>query len=710
MLALLLGVWQLQRGWSGLASMTQEAAQLAVQADRMDAVAAATPNRIIRFNGDPQAYGAQLAATMMHDGAGLLQWEVVTDRVRVGLALATIFGAAASLAAGAMGLAAAAWAARRSRRSRDALEAAFSRVRALLPWLLSALVGGLSLACSAALLFELAGWLFGAADGRVEIRILTPGFAAAGFVLWLGWLTLRELRRSLAAFTPAPLPLLGRQIAPGEAPGLWRFIAERAAEQGTATPDHVVAGLVDGFFVTSGSVALAPGRAMLQGRTLHIPLPMLAMLDAGETAAIIGHEMAHFANDTEYSMRFLPIYAGIGRNLQAIQSVRGNSTRQWTQGPAISLGTHMMEVFDGAVKHWSRLREIEADRAGAEHAGAEAAVRALIRTALLQPVIGAVLNETWRQPGAAPPDLVAAIVARAEAAGLGDPAAALEERQPHPTDTHPPSSERLGAFGLQATPALLAVAGRPVQPAGAAFAGGLFADWEGVCAAVSADAMGVAASDRARRTAQLRQAASQPTEAAVEVLNDWRKPAAVWGMAAVALLGAGLLVAYALMFLTINDPSQIPTMWLAAAGLLLAGAGCILPAFVVWRARNRPLITLHAEGFLCRGLDRMVPWIGVERVNMTRQRSTNVFIHLKDTTKLPRRVSGWGVLVSARRRVVTMLGVRPRGLSADRLLQLINTYWTAAYARAALEGEQEAAYSMIISEDELQGLLPTQEP
>ncbi|MGI4946678.1 MAG: M48 family metalloprotease, partial [Janthinobacterium lividum] len=671
LLALMLGAWQLQRGWSGLASMAQEAAQLAVQAGQMDTIAAVTPNRIVRFTGDPQAYGAQLAASMMHDGLGLLQWEVLTDRVRVGLALATILGGAVSLLAGATGLTAASWAARRSRQSRDALEAAFSRIRALLPLLLGSLVGGLAVACSAAVVFELAGWLFGTSDGRTEIRILTPGFMLAGAVLWLGWLTVRELRRSLAAFTPSPMPLLGREVTADEAPGLWRFLAERAAEQGAATPDHVAVGLVDGFFVTSADVALKPGSALLRGRTLHIPLPMLAMLDAGETAAIIGHELAHFATDTGYSMRFLPIYTGIERNLKALRSVRGQSTLAWTQGPAITLGTHMMAVFDGAVKHWSRLREIEADRAGAQHSGAEAAARALVRTALLQPVIGAVLSEAWQETGGASADLVGTIIARAEADGLGDPAIALQERQPHPTDSHPPSSQRLEALGLAVTAPLLAQASRPVQAAATVFARGLFRDWAGLCAAVCADAIGVAASNRAERTARLREAADQVTEAIVEVLNDWRKAAVVWGIAAAVFLGAGLFLAYALVFLTVNDPSQIPVLWLVVAALLAVGAACVLRGILLWRGRNTPLITLSTDGFLCRGLDRMVPWIGVERVSVTRQRSTHVFIHLTETTKLPKRVSGWGVLVSARRRVVTMLGIRPRGLSPDGLVELI---------------------------------------
>ena len=709
LLLLVLGAWQVQRGWSGLASLTQDAAQLAAEANQMDAVAAVTPNRVIRFSGDPDAYGAQLAAKMMHDGAELLHWEVLTGRVRVGCALLTVLGGAIGLLAGATGLIAAAGAARRSLQSRDALEAAFSRIRALLPLLLGSLVGGLALAGSAAMVFELLGWTFGI-NGQLPLQIVMAGLAAAALLLWLGWFTLGELRRSLAAFTPAPMPVLAREVMPGEAPGLWQFLAGRAAEQGTAMPDHVAAGLTDGFFVTSADVALEPGGTLLAGRTLHISLPLLATLDAEESAAVIGHEFAHFATDIEYSKRFLPIYTGIWRSLQALRSVRGASTAPWTQGPAITLGTHMMAVFDGAVSHWSRLREIEADRAGAGHGGAAAGARALLRTTLMQPAIDAVLAETWRQPGASSPDLVAAIMAHAEATGLGDPAIALEERQPHPTDSHPPASERLAALGLAVTAPLLAAAARPVRPDAAAFARSLFDDWPGLCAAVSADAIGLAAANQARRLARLHEAASQPTEADVEILGDWRWPAAAWGVATAVFLGTGLLLADATLARTIEDPSDIPTVRLVLAGLIVTGAACAVRGVLLWRGRNTPLMTLHADGFFCRGLDRMVPWIGVERVNMVHQRSTNVFIHLKHTTKLPKRVSGWTVLVSARRHVVTMLAVRPRGLSPDAFAQLIDRYWMAAAARAALAGDPEPGYSAILSEEELQDLLSAGDP
>ncbi len=703
-LLLALGAWQVERGRAGATSLAREAAGLSVLADRMDAVAAVTPDRTVRFVGDPEPHGAREAATMLHDGVALLRRDVLIDRVRVGVALATLGGGAAGLLAGVAGLLAAAWAARRSRRSREALVAAFSRVRALLPVLLGALVGGLALACSAAVAFEVAGWLPATTEPGLGARLLTPGLAVAGTLAWLGWITLRELRRSLAAFVPSPLPLLGRAVTPEDAPGLWRFVAARAVGQGAAMPDHVVVGLEDGFFATAADVALAPGGELLRGRTLHVPLPMLAMLDADEVAAIVGHELAHFGGDTGYGLRVLPIHAGIARNLQALRSVRGGSGAWWTRGPAITLGTHMMAVFDGAVGHWSRLGEIEADRAGVREGGAAAAARALVRTALLQPLIDAAMAEGWQDFGAAAADLVAAAIAHARAVGLGDPAAALEQRQPHPTDSHPPSGQRLEALGVGVTEALLTRAARPVPAGTTAFAETLFRDWAGTCAAVSEDALGLAASGHAEHTLRLREAAGQPTEAVVEVLGDWRRPAAIWCVAGCVLLGTGLVFLRAVLLPSAADAARDAASWLAAAGLPAAGAAALLRTAMLWRSRATPLITLQAEGFLCRGLDRMVPWIGVERLSLTRQRSTHVFIHLKDTTRLPRRMVGWGVLVHGRRRVVTMLGVRPRDLTPDGFVELLHRYWSAAVARAALAGE-EPAYSMILSEEEMRTLL-----
>ncbi|WP_419539255.1 M48 family metalloprotease [Methylorubrum populi] len=112
-----------------------------------------------------------------------------------------------------------------------------------------------------------------------------------------------------------------------------------------------------------------------------------------ETAAIIAHELAHYAGgDTAYSQRFLPIYAGVGRSLDAVAEGERGSLGLFR--PSLRLGLFVMERFHLAVRHWSRAREFAADAAGAAATSAEAAARALLR-------YGAVPDAS-RSPGAAP--------------------------------------------------------------------------------------------------------------------------------------------------------------------------------------------------------------------------------------------------------------------------------------------------------------------
>ncbi len=707
------GAWQLSRGAASVVAATQAADDLAGKLPRADAVAAATPNRIIRFSGDPNSYGAALAARMMRDGVASLRRNAILGQVREGLAVAVVAGGTASLVAGMVGLLAAAWAARRSRLSRPALAAAFSRVHAMLPALLATQIAGLAVACCALLLFEVAGLATLSALNGLEMRAAAVGLAVAGFALWLGWLTLRELRRSLSAFDPAPLPVFGREVAQAEAPALWRFIARLAADQGAEAPDHVVAGVSDGFFVTSADVALAPEGRTLRGRTLHLPLPTLAMLAEGETSSVIAHELAHFAGqDDAYSRRFLPIYSGMRRSLHAMGAVNGPSGVRWTQAPAFTLGLHMLQSFDGAVKHWSRAREMEADAASIPAAGAAAAASALVRTILVGRPIGEVLGEAARKPRAAPPDLVAAIVARAEARGLPDPSAVvLEERLAHPTDTHPPTVQRIASLGMAPDAALLSRAARPATAEGAAFARGLFDDWEGMCRAVSADAIAAAAAGAENREAWLRQTAAAAGDGPTELFNDIRRPMLAWAVSLAGFLGVFTLLAYALAFGRLADPSAAPEIEAAAAALLLGAAAAAWRLLAIRRLARTPFLTLHADGFECRGLDRIVPWLAVQRVGVTAQSgASHVFFRLSDATPLPRRVSGWGVRVSRRRRAVTLLGVRPRGLAPQGLLGLIDRCWKAARAAAALaelegEGQAEPAYVAILTEEQLGDLL-----
>lgn len=67
----------------------------------------------------------------------------------------------------------------------------------------------------------------------------------------------------------------------------------------------------------------------------------MALLDDAEAAAVIGHELGHFTGeDTQYSLRFVPLYAGMQNSLeQMANSSQGFSgltasycARRWIWG------------------------------------------------------------------------------------------------------------------------------------------------------------------------------------------------------------------------------------------------------------------------------------------------------------------------------------------------------------------------------------------
>ena len=85
---------------------------------------------------------------------------------------------------------------------------------------------------------------------------------------------------------------------------------------------------------------------------------------------------------------------------------------------------------------------------------------------------------------------MAAILDHVIAHGLDDPAAHLEAEQPHPTDTHPPTRERIGALGRTLDAELLAASAIVPPPHALGQLAAYFADPAGLCLAATADFRG----------------------------------------------------------------------------------------------------------------------------------------------------------------------------------------------------------------------------
>ncbi len=209
---------------------------------------------------------------------------------------------------------------------------------------------------------------------------------------------------------------------------------------------------------------------------------MLPMLSRGEVEAVVAHELAHFTGeDTQFSQSFLPLLASMSRTMAAVttrQCTRHGREAMWQ--PASVLAGHVLDSFGSTVSHWSRLREFEADQAALRAGRGRDAATALIRTGLGSGLTQDALDDMFERPGHASRDVVGAVMERAAYIGFQSPARHPEDRQPHPTGTHPLTRQRIKALGIPIDDALLAEASCPVQDTSATVATSLFADWDGL--------------------------------------------------------------------------------------------------------------------------------------------------------------------------------------------------------------------------------------
>lgn len=283
------------------------------------------------------------------------------------------------------------------------------------------------------------------------VRIFKAGFAFAK-------------RPEIAEFAVA--------VSREEQPRLWGFVTDIAEKLGARPPNHIILALNTNFYATAADVSILRADKPLFGETLCLSLPLMRIFDKEELAAVVGHELGHFSGrDTEYTLRFVPVYSDLSKAL-AIASDDGSASGA-AMIPAAALLGFFMERFAHAERRIGRLRELEADKAGAKAASPGALASALVKAATLGPA--------WIAEGQQMIELLNAgrvlvngsllFQGMAEASLRELPAkdlasAIVEYRMPHPTDTHPPLSVRLEALGASLEGAAAAVA----IPASAAIA------------------------------------------------------------------------------------------------------------------------------------------------------------------------------------------------------------------------------------------------
>ncbi len=686
-LFVLFGSWEVVRGDATVAEFARDQDRVGIQLERLQRLTRTDPQAMIQFRGDDQSYAAPLAATMMADRRGKLGTDRWVAAARVPFAWLTVAAALAALVAGLAGLGVVAVAARRSMRSRPELVRAFGWVRRAIPFALGLQTAGVALALLGAIVFECGGlWFLDTVSGS-EVKLVAAGLAGAGLALWGAFGSIRNLRGALGLFQPQPARLLGFPLAEAAAPGLFALVRELAHDQAAVLPETVVAGAVAGFFVTSYPQALPAAGVVVGGRTLHVSLPHLAVLSRAEARAVLAHELAHFSGeDTAYSMQFQPVYAALQHSMAAVAGWAGSAPIvDRMLRPASSLGGYVLDRFDRAVKHWSRLRELEADRSALATEHPDALATSLLRTAVANEIVDAQLQAMGENPAGAPPDFVAQTLRIAEQQGFIEPGRHLSERQPHPTDTHPPTARRIEAAGIAVDDGLLARAARPVDPAELADAEALFTDWAGLCRVMTTQLRDLAVAREQDHLARATAAADAVGDVPVELHEPRRYILATLGVTALVclLIGVGLVWLLADGSPEAGDGTDPVLLWGAVAFMLAGVAACVgLVRFARGRA---PFLVLTAEGFRSPGFDGLVPWLAVMSVTVAAGRGVTTILTLAPGQPLPARTGRiWRLWTRRRRHALVLSGLTPHGMKPRAYLDLLQRYRRAALARAEL--------------------------
>ncbi len=679
-----LGAWQMQRATAMVEAQSASRDGLTKTLGEVRQIAAEDPAASLRFQGDGRGvsiFTASEAVGRIETALTSLETDLVVARARVLLAWVAIGGSLVVMAAAGLGLLAARIAGWRARRSRDQLIQSFGRLRIVLPILMAAVVLGFGAALFCATAFEaISLWFWERVSGN-EVKLAGAGIVLAGLAAYGAVMAIVSLRKVFDLFTPQPIEVLARTVGEDEAPGLWRFVRELATRQNAPVPDTIIVGLTEGFFVTEGLVHVQPEDRLIEGRTLHLPAPHLELLDTAEVSAIIGHELAHFTgDDTRYSRKFTPIYATLWRSLEALH---GASRGAIVVQPATRLGFHAIGQFDVAVAHWSRLREFEADRAGSLFSKPAGAASALIRSSILEPAVSLVLERAFQTPEGGDDNLVAAAARLASEEGLPDPSARLEDRQPHPTDSHPPTSQRIEALGVSLDETVLAHATRRPVPGLPSFGRKAFANWDATCRALSLDFLTRARGAQAQYRASLETAAAAVGSEAL-VLHDNAKPM-VWVMGIAsgffAIMGLGVVLAAAQIGFGRDEFARALIGAVGAAGFL----GFAAIAIVSHRRSRAPLFVLTPDRLETSRFVDPIAWTDIAQYQVYANQRFALQLFLHEDAPLPVRRGFWFYSkVNRRRRTVTIDAYGVKGMKPDAFSELIGRYLEAAYARREL--------------------------
>ena len=289
------------------------------------------------------------------------------------------------------------------------------------------------------------------AIGRVHFILI----GAIGLGALVGCLTLIGSAFKLGSKQSSSV--LGKKLDRGDHQDLYAFVDNIAEKLGAQKPNNIVVGLEPNFYVTSVDIQLFGANETLKGETLYLSLALARILTKSELTAIAGHELGHFrGNDTYYSLKFSPVYAGLSHALGSIGTGEEEAgVSKIATLPAFAVLTYMIDVFHKNVSTISREREFEADKAAAEIAHPINLATSLLKIGLYA--------QAWR-------GLQHRVIGRLAKGKVSTNLSQLfssivqydintdsipkvieeigKQTVSHPTDSHPPTAGRIESVGL----------------------------------------------------------------------------------------------------------------------------------------------------------------------------------------------------------------------------------------------------------------------
>jgi hypothetical protein len=250
-------------------------------------------------------------------------------------------------------------------------------------------------ACAIGLLAAAHGVLFVVAYYLLAVGGSAPQWLIAAVAMGAVAVVVGIVASAFSLVRRPALAVVGRELDLAAQPALASFLRDLAERTRAPMPDHVVAGVTPGLFMTDARVTHLDGASA--GRTLYLSLPWCRVLTVAEFRALTAREFAPFAPGEAPQTRLLGFHTLASYGLASLRA-RARGIRAAAVSPPVALLSLLIESPE-TLDRAARERAEASDRAAADVAGSAVLASALAKARGFETV--------WRRVSAEMADAVA---------------------------------------------------------------------------------------------------------------------------------------------------------------------------------------------------------------------------------------------------------------------------------------------------------------